>query len=253
MQNDEVDVPEVLTRHGVAKHRSRRRRCAGAKVRRSSNVLSKLAEVEGRVGNPNRGRQVELDRVAAGHDLRNSKRSQVLWRELMRRRQMEVPGGKPNQIMHPEHQRTTVAVNLGGLAKLGARQCVCGTATRRDPSLQEGERRLIVGLLRRAAIFEGKAWMNAVHHEERGDSRARVHRTVVRELHRGEVVVPVIMKAVETTTNSIADRAYGPFTRAVCLWMMCRAKLEFGATAVEKRRPEGGEPLTASVRNDRIG
>ena len=95
--------------------------------------------------------------------------------------------------------------------------------------------------------------MNAVHHEERGDSRARVHRTVVREFHRGEVVVPVIMKAVETTTNSIADRAYSPFTRAVCLWMMCRAKLEFGATAVEKRRPEGGEPLTASVRNDRIG
>ena len=35
-------------------------------------------------------------------------KQEVMLLELVRCRQIEVPGGKPNQIVHPEHQRTTV-------------------------------------------------------------------------------------------------------------------------------------------------
>ena len=40
----------------------------GPRVRRSSNVLAKLTEVEGSLRDADRGRQVKFHGVAAGHD-----------------------------------------------------------------------------------------------------------------------------------------------------------------------------------------
>jgi hypothetical protein len=78
---------------------------------------------------------------------------------------------------------------------------------------------------------------------ERGEARARLHRVVISELKRREVLIPIIMVRRNVASQNLFDRSVGPLRLAISLGMVSSGHIELSSESLEQLGPEGsGEP-----------